>query len=141
MMLYGEYEHNMDAKGRVFIPVKLREKLGEKFIVARVLDRCVSLYSMEDWEALLMKITEESSMADNRWMIRELAKSAEDVVPDAQGRILLNKKLIAHAGLEKACLIIGAGPRAEIWNPEIYAQDAEDMSGDKMVEQFIKFGF
>ena len=141
MMMYGEYEHNMDAKGRIFIPVKLREKLGEKFMVAAVMDRCLSLYSMEDWDALLSKIVENSSMAANRWMVRELAKSAMDVEPDAQGRILLSKKLIAYAGLEKACLIIGAGPRAEIWNPDIYAEDAVDLSGEKMVEQFLELGF
>ena len=140
MMLYGRFEHNMDAKGRIFVPVKLREKLGETFIAACVLDRCVSLYSMEEWDSLLQKIT-EAPMAETRKLLRKVTESAEDVTPDAQGRILLNKNLIAHAGLEKPCLIIGAGPRAEIWNPAIYAEDAVDLSGEKMVEQFLELGF
>ena len=107
MMLYGRFEHNMDAKGRIFVPVKLREKLGETFIAACVLDKCVSLYSMEEWDGLLQKIA-EAPMAETRKLLRKVTESAEDVTPDAQGRILLNKNLIAKAGLEKPCLIIGS---------------------------------
>ncbi len=140
MMLYGRYEHNMDAKGRVFVPVKLREKLGETFIAAAVLDRCVSLYSMEEWESLLSKIA-EGPMAQTRKMLRKITELAEDVTPDAQGRILLNKNLIAHAGLTKPALIIGAGRRAEIWNPDTYAADMADMTDEKLEEEFLKHGF
>ncbi len=139
-MLYGRFEHNMDAKGRLFVPVKLREKLGETFIAACVLDRCVSLYSMEEWDGLLAKIA-EAPMAETRKLMRRVTESAEDVTPDAQGRILLNKNLIARAGLEKPALIIGAGHRAEIWNPAIYAEDMADMTDDKLEEEFIKYGF
>lgn len=140
MMLYGTFEHNMDAKGRVSIPAKMREKLGESFIAACVLDRCISLYSTEDWEALLQKIA-SGSMADTRKMMRKITASAEDVTLDAQGRILLNKKLIAHAGLEKPVLIVGAGPRAEIWNPEVYDAVMEDMTDERMEEEFRNNGF
>ena len=140
MMLYGRFEHNMDAKGRIFVSVKLREKLGETFIAACVLDKCVSLYSMEEWDSLLQKIT-EAPMAETRKLLRKVTESAEDVTPDAQGRILLNKNLIAHAGLEKPCLIIGAGRRAEIWNPAVYDEVMADMTDDKLEEEFIKYGF
>ena len=140
MMLYGRFEHNMDAKGRIFVPVKLREKLGETFIAACVLDRCVSLYSLEEWDSLLQKIT-EAPMAETRKLLRKVTESAEDVTPDAQGRILLNKNLIAHAGLEKPCLIIGAGRRAEIWNPAVYEEEMADMTDEKLEEEFIKYGF
>lgn len=140
MMLYGRFEHNMDAKGRVFIPVKLRDKLGETFIAASVLDRCVSLYSMEEWESLLEKLA-SGPMAETRKLLRRVTESAEDVTLDAQGRILLNKQLIAHAGLEKAALIIGAGRRAEIWNPDVYAETMADMTDEKVEEEFIKYGF
>ena len=70
-----------------------------------------------------------------------VTESAEDVTPDAQGRILLNKNLIAHAGLEKPCLIIGAGRRAEIWNPAVYEAEMADMTDEKLEEEFIKYGF
>ena len=51
-MLYGRFQHNIDAKGRIFVPAKLREKLGDGFIAAAVMDHCVSLYSMEEWDKL-----------------------------------------------------------------------------------------
>ena len=64
-----------------------------------------------------------------------------NVGPDAQGRILLNKNLIAHAGLDKPCLIIGAGHRAEIWNPAVYEEEMADMTDDKLEEEFLRYGF
>ena len=140
MMLYGRFEHNIDAKGRIFIPVKLREKLGSTFIAAAVLDRCVSLYSTEEWESLLEKLA-SGPMAETRKLLRRVTESAEDVTLDAQGRILLNKSLIAHAGLEKPALIIGAGRWAEIWNPAVYEADMADMTDEKMEEAFMKYGF
>lgn len=140
MMLYGRFEHNVDTKGRIFIPVKLREKLGNTFIAAAVLDRCVSLYSMEEWESLLEKLT-SGPMAETRKLLRKVTESAEDVTLDAQGRILLNKNLIAHAGLEKPALIIGAGRRAEIWNPDVYNTVMADMTDETVEEAFIKYGF
>ncbi len=139
-MLYGRFEHTIDAKGRIFIPVKLREKLGSTFIAAAVLDRCVSLYSMAEWDSLLEKLA-AAPMAETRKLLRRVTESAEDVTLDAQGRILLNKNLIAYAGLEKPALIIGAGRRAEIWNPDIYAADMADMTDEKLEEEFIKYGF
>ena len=139
-MLYGRFEYNVDAKGRIFIPVKLREKLGSTFIAAAVLDRCVSLYSMAEWDSLLEKLA-AAPMAETRKLLRRVTESAEDVTLDAQGRILLNKNLIAYAGLEKPALIIGAGRRAEIWNPDIYAANMADMTDEKLEEEFIKYGF
>ncbi len=139
-MMYGRFEHNMDAKGRIFVPVKLREKLGDTFIAASLLDRCVTLYSLEEWEGLLEKLT-AAPMAETRKLLRKVTESAEDVTPDAQGRILLNKNLIAHAELEKTCLIVGAGRRAEIWNPALHDTVMEDMNDDKLEAEFIKYGF
>ncbi len=140
MMLYGRYEHTIDAKGRVFIPVKMREKLGESFIAARVLDRCVSLYSTEDWEHLLEKLA-DAPMADTRKMLRRVTEYADDVSLDPSGRILLKKDLIQQAQLEKPVLIIGAGRRAEIWNPAIYAEDMSDMTDEQMEAEFRRLGF
>ena len=140
MMLYGRFEYNIDAKGRIFIPVKLREKLGSSFIAATVLDPCVSLYSAEEWDSLLEKLT-SAPMAETRKLLRKVAQSAEDVTLDSQGRILLSKPLLAHARLEKPALIIGAGRRAEIWNPEVYEQTMVDMTDEKTEEAFIQYGF
>lgn len=123
----------MTPKGVFSFPSSCREKLGSTFIAAAVLDRCVSLYSTEEWESLLEKLA-SGPMAETRKLLRRVTESAEDVTLDAQGRILLNKSLIAHAGLEKPALIIGAGRRAEIWNPAVYEADMADMTDEKMEE-------
>ncbi len=139
-MLYGRYQHNVDAKGRLFVPAKLREKLGESFIVAAVLDRCICLYSIDEWDELLGGIA-ALPMTQGRALMRQLTSNAEDVSPDAQGRILLPKHLLEYAGLEKPALVIGAGKRAEIWNPDIYEEATKQLTPEALEEEFIKLGF
>ncbi len=139
-MLYGRYKHTVDAKGRMFVPAKLREKLGETFIAAAVLDRCICLYSTEEWDALLGGIA-ALPMTQGRSLMRQLTSNAEDVSPDAQGRILLPKHLLAYAGLEKETLVIGAGNRAEIWNPEVFEETTQQITPEMMEQEFMKLGF
>ncbi len=139
-MLYGRYQHNIDAKGRLFVPVKLREKLGESFIAAAVLDRCICLYSTEEWDALLGGIA-ALPMTQGRALMRQLTSNAEDVTPDAQGRILLPKHLLQYAGLEKAALVIGAGMRAEIWDPTLYEEQTKQLTPETLEAEFTKLGF
>ena len=139
-MLYGRYQHNVDAKGRLFVPAKLREKLGESFIAAVVLDRCICLYSVDEWDELLGGIT-ALPMTQGRALLRQLTSNAEDVTPDAQGRILLPKHLLEYAGLEKEALVIGAGKRAEIWNPANYEETMATLTPETMEEEFMKLGF
>lgn len=139
-MLYGRHKHNIDAKGRLFVPAKLREKLGESFIVAAVLDRCICLYSNDEWDKLLGGIA-ELPMTKGRALMRRLASNAEDVTPDAQGRILLPKHLLEYAGLEKEALVLGAGNRAEIWCPTIYEETELQLTPEAMEEEFTNLGF
>lgn len=139
-MLYGRYEHNIDAKGRIFVPAKLREKLGETFIAAAVMDHCVCLYSMEEWDKLMEGLA-AMPMTKARRLQRQLSANAADVQVDAQGRILLPKHLLAYAALVKEALVIGAGNRAEIWNPESYEQDSGFMTPEEVEEEFMELGF
>lgn len=139
-MLYGRYRHNVDAKGRMFVPAKFREKLGEGFIAAAVLDKCICLYSISEWDELLSGIA-ALPMTQGRVLMRQLTSNAEDVTPDAQGRILLPKHLLAYAGLEKEAMVIGAGKRAEIWNPAIFEETTKQLTPEAMEEEFLKLGF
>lgn len=139
-MLYGRYQHNIDAKGRIFVPAKLREKLGDTFIAAAVMDHCISLYSMEEWDKLLEGLS-ETPMTQARKLLRYLSANAADVQVDAQGRILLPKHLLAYASLEKEALVLGAGKRAEIWNPALYDEDVGDMTSETVEAEFMKLGF
>lgn len=139
-MLRGRYEHNIDAKGRIFVPSKLREKLGEKFIAAVAFDQCINLYSEERWNQLLESV-ETLPAGEAFAMQRYLSSNAADVQVDSQGRILLPKHLLAFAALEKAALVVGAGDRAEIWNPDLYEQVNALMTPEAVKEQFMKLSF
>lgn len=139
-MLYGRYKHNIDAKGRIFVPSKLREKLGECFIAAAVMDHCVSLYSMEEWNKLQQGLA-DMPFTKARRLQRYLSSNAADVQVDAQGRINLPGHLLSYASLVKETLVIGAGNRAEIWNPESYESESESMTPGEVENEFIELGF
>ncbi len=114
-MLMGEYQHNMDLKGRVTVPSKFREDLGDKFYVSKGLDGCLFVLSSEQWERLVEKLA-ALPMAQGKKIQRYFFSGAVEVEPDKQGRILLPQNLRDHAGLEKDVTVIGAATRAEIWD-------------------------
>lgn len=136
----GRYSHNIDAKGRVFVPAKMRETLGETFIAAVVMEPCVCLYTLDGWNAMLERL-EQFPMTKSRQLLRYLSSNAVDVELDSQGRVLLPKHLLAHAKLEKEALIIGAGAdRAEIWNPTLYEETVGSMSNEDIAADFMALG-
>lgn len=117
----GQYAHNIDAKGRLFIPARLREELGETFHVTVGMDHCLSIYSDESWAVFMDKLRELPYSKTKA--LRMLFANAADCEPDGQGRILIPAKLRAYAGLEKEVVVIGSFDRAEIWNAERWARE------------------
>ncbi len=128
----GQYQHSIDAKGRLFIPAKLREELGQTFYVTIALtDHCLTVYSEEGWE----KLTEQFDSlpyTKSRTAARLIYANAAKCEPDAQGRILLPQKLRDYAELKKDVVVVGVSKRAEIWDAEKWAslENAELESGD-----------
>ncbi|GEN49682.1 division/cell wall cluster transcriptional repressor MraZ [Alkalibacterium pelagium] len=143
-MLLGEYKHNIDAKGRLIIPSKFREDLGERFIVTRGLDGCLFGYPMQEWTLLENKLKQlPLAKKESRTFTRFLYSAATECSLDKQGRINLPSPLINHAALEKTCYIIGVSDRIEIWSEEkweVFSQDA-DQSFEEIAEEMIDFGF
>ena len=117
----GQYAHNIDAKGRLFIPAKLREELGQTFHVTIGLDHCLSIYSDESWAAFTDKVRALPYIKAKA--LRVLSANAVDCEPDAQGRILIPAKLRQYADLQKEVVVIGSFDRAEIWNAERWARE------------------
>ena len=115
----GQYAHNIDAKGRLFIPAKLREELGETFHVTIGLDHCLSIYSDESWADFTDKV--RVLPYSKAKALRPLFANAVDCEPDGQGRILIPTKLREYANLQKEVVVIGSFDRAEIWNAERWA--------------------
>ena len=129
-MLGGEYKHNLDAKNRIFIPSKLREELGEPFVVAKdIRENCLKVYSLEGWEAYIRPLREQKRSLSEK-IVRHLHASLAQVMPDGQGRIVLPPELIAHAKLEKNIVVVGCCDYAEIWAESVYdaLKESEDLS-------------
>ena len=123
-MLYGGYQHNIDKKGRVFIPSKLRDELGENFIICRGIygKRCLCVYSLSEWDKLVEKIGTLPSTKSSG-VKRFLFDGAFNVEFDTQGRILIPAVLREYANLETNAHIIGMDTNLEIWNNELWEEE------------------
>ena len=117
----GQYAHNIDAKGRLFIPAKLREELGETFHVTIGPDQCLTIYPNDTWDDFMAKFHDMPYSKGKS--LRALSANAVDCEPDGQGRILIPAKLRKYADLEKEVVVIGSFDRAEIWNAERWARE------------------
>ncbi len=113
----GEYRHSVDAKGRVIMPSKFRELLGEKFIVTRGLDNCLFVYPAESWENFTRKLKSlPITNANARQFVRFFMSGAIECEVDKQGRILLPQNLRGYAEIIKDAAVCGVGDRVEIWD-------------------------
>jgi MraZ protein len=133
IMLIGEYQHNIDAKGRVIVPSKFREDLGECFYIAKGLDHCLFVFSPEEWARLQEKVR-AMPISKARGLQRFFFSGAAEVVPDKQGRILIPQILRDHAGLTKDVTFIGASSRAEIWNTAAWNAFNDSLTEDSIAE-------
>ena len=127
----GTYEHSIDAKGRLFIPAKLREELGVSFYLAMGVDACLAIYPQETWNRFTEKFA-SLPMTQSRVM-RTLFANATKCELDSQGRIVIPQKLRKYANLDKDTVIIGVSDRAEIWAAETWnALEEDNMTPEKM---------
>lgn len=138
-MFYGEFQHTIDPKGRVIIPSRFREDLGDKFIVTKGLDNCLFIYSMQGWEKIIAKLMEiPLTDKDGRAFVRFFTAGASECELDKQGRILIPQNLRDYAGLVKDICITGTITRVEIWDREKwsnhsgYYNDNVDKIAEKM---------
>lgn len=135
----GQYPHNIDSKGRLFIPAALRKELGNTFHVTVGQDHCLSVFSDESWAAFMDKLKALSYNEVKK--LRALFAYAADCEPDAQGRILLPAKLREYAGLEKEVMVVGSYDRVEIWNAERWAAlEQEAFSSGALEDAMAEMG-
>ena len=128
-MLLGEYHHNIDDKGRLVIPTKYREELGDEFIITRGIERCLYVYSKVEWEKLVSKLnTLPFTKKDARTFMRSFFSGATVCEFDKSGRINITSPLVSYAGLTKECVIIGVNDRLEIWSEEAFNKFLSDNS-------------
>lgn len=132
-MLMGSYQHNIDPKGRVIMPAKFREELGEVFYATKGTDESIAVLSKEAWEEMGKKICSLPS-AQTKDLKRFVFSSAAELMPDKQGRILIPPILRDYAHLDKDVMIIGTGSRVEIWDFDRWNKYNEAISENKVIE-------
>lgn len=140
-MLIGEYEHSLDVKGRLIMPAKLRQDMGEKFIVTKGLDGCLFAFSQTEWNNFEEKLKGLPLSDKNaRNFVRFFLSGATECEIDKQGRFLIPTNLRISANLEKDAIIIGVGTRIEIWNKETWEKCDEEISADEIAENMANLG-
>lgn len=141
-MFMGSYDHSLDAKGRVIIPSKFREALGDHFVITKSLDPCLCVYDMPAWERFVQKLSGlPYNTRKQRELVRYFMSTATEVELDKQGRILLPQKLRAHAHIEKNVVMMGVGARIEIWDPETFETSGISDDMNDIAEELLGNGF
>jgi len=136
----GEYNHTIDTKGRIIIPSKFREALGDQFVVTLGLDGCLFVYPNEEWMNFVAQLKNLPGSKEARQMQRYFMAGAADCEVDKQGRILIPNKLREHAGLEKDIVFVGVLSKIEIWSKEKWDSNNDYDDMDQIAEHMSEFG-
>ena len=139
-MFMGTYEHSLDTKGRVIIPAKFREALGETFVIAPGPDGCLFAYPEEKWRSFVEKLETMPGSKDVRLFQRRIMAGAATCELDKQGRTLIPPKLRAKFGLEKDVVLVGVMSKIEIWSRERWEEIENYDDMDEIAEQMAEFG-
>ncbi|MGG1398285.1 division/cell wall cluster transcriptional repressor MraZ [Bacillus salipaludis] len=141
-MFMGEYHHSIDNKGRIIVPSKFRDDLGDMFIITRGLDQCLFGYPLTEWKVIEEKLKGlPLTKKDARAFTRFFFSGATESELDKQGRINIPAPLLQYAKLEKECVVLGVSNRIEIWSKQIwedYFVQSED-SFAEIAENMIGF--
>ncbi|HIV74160.1 MAG TPA: division/cell wall cluster transcriptional repressor MraZ [Candidatus Pseudogracilibacillus intestinigallinarum] len=141
-MFMGEYQHNIDIKGRMIVPAKFREGLGDSFVLTRGLDNCLFVYPMDEWKVLEGKLKQlPLTKKDARQFTRFFFSGAVECEIDKQGRINIPATLRTYSKLEKECIVIGVSNRIEIWSKDVWEDyfEASEESFEDIAENLLDF--
>jgi len=142
-VLMGEYIHTLDTKGRLILPAKFRDELGQRFIATKGLDDCLFVYAKDEWAILEEKLKRlPLGKPEARAFVRFFFSGAAEVECDKQGRVLIPNNLREHAKLDKDVIVIGVSNRIEIWDKELWAVYNEQIAPTvaQVAENLIDLG-
>ena len=142
-MLIGEFDHNIDKKGRMILPARFREEMGDSVVVNRGLDGCLYVYTIEQWEKVYQRLSAlPTTRKDARMYARMMLSKAMKCEFDAQGRITIPSGLVQLAHLQKECKVIGVGTHLEIWDKEKWDEytNSSNMDADEIASQMSDLG-
>lgn len=140
-MFMGRFNHTIDPKGRLSIPSKYREILGDEFVVSRGMDGCLFVYAIDAWKAFEEKLASLPLInVEARQFARFFLSGAQYVTVDKQGRILMPQDLKEFAGLEKDVVLAGMGGRIEIWSLDRWNTNSEQVDINQISQGMISLG-
>ncbi len=139
-MFMGEYDHSIDTKGRIIVPAKFRESLGEEFVVTQGLDGCLFVYPNSEWENFVTELKNLPGNKEARQLQRYFMAGAANLEVDKQGRILIPSKLRESAGLEKEVVFVGVLSKIEIWAKDRWESNNSFDNMDDIAENMSSFG-
>ena len=138
-MLTGKYKHSLDTKNRLIIPSRLKEQLGDTVTILRGSDRCLTVYSAEEWEKYAQKIS-ELPKTQVRALTRYLYSNSLEVKPDAQGRVMLPEEMLQYANITKNIITVGCGKYVEIWSEEVWEEQQLDDEPEDFTKMLLDMG-
>lgn len=139
-MFMGEFNHSVDAKGRIIIPSKFREDLGEEFVITLGLDGCLFAYPENEWALFVEKLKTLPGTKEARQLQRYFMAGAAACETDKQGRILIPAKLRESAVLEKDIVFVGVLNKIEIWSKERWDKNNDYDDVDAIAERMSDYG-
>ncbi len=139
-MFMGTYGHSIDAKGRVIVPAKFREVLGDSFVVTLGLDGCLFVYPEEEWEDFVKQLKELPGSKEARKLQRYFMEGAAPCDVDKQGRVLIPSSLREKVGLDKDVVFVGVMSKIEIWSKERWEDNNDFDNVDDIAEHMSEFG-
>ena len=139
-MFTGEYNHTIDPKGRLIVPARFREELGEAFWITNGNDGCLNIYPEKAWEAFLEKLQLLTNTEKKRKIVRSFVSKANNVELDKQGRILIPTALRGYAGLEKDVVLAGAIDKIEVWDKKRWEKETDTDDIDVITERLAELG-
>lgn len=142
-MFMGEYNHSIDTKGRLIMPAKFRDVLGEQFVVTKSLDRCLYVFTNEEWEGITEKLAKlPITNKNSREFVRFFLSGAGTCEVDKQGRILIPANLRQYANLDKDVVLVGVASKIEIWDKAAYEANQTEINDnmDDIVARMDELG-
>ncbi|WP_343210066.1 division/cell wall cluster transcriptional repressor MraZ [Anaerolentibacter hominis] len=139
-MFMGEFNHTIDSKGRVIMPAKFRDALGEEFVITVGLDGCLFVYPQEDWEKFMKEMLALPGNKEVRQMQRYFFSNAISCEIDKQGRVLIPSKLRDAGKLEKDVVFVGVMNKIEIWSKERWLANNTYDNMDEIAERMSEYG-
>lgn len=132
-MFIGEYEHSLDDKGRIILPIKFRYSLGEKFYITKGLHGCLFIFPEPEWTKFNQSLSEQPVVnLDATRLQRFFSASAFEVTTDSQNRLAIPAVLRKYAKIEDQAVVVGAANRVEVWNPELWEAVNSDISPEEI---------